>query len=123
MPRYCYTNKELDLTIEEVFAMGEAPCVVAKDGFIYKRDFAAEHVSKKRGRNMQPEWGYESDAAGVHPDQVPEAVAYCKKKGVPTHFNPETGNPVMQNRRHRSRFLKVWGLRDRDAGYGDYNGA
>lgn len=123
MPVYCYTNKRLGQTIERLYPMGKVPEIVHHHGHIFVRDWQAEHRPKVRGKNMQPDWGYESDAAGVHPEQVPEAVAYCKQKGVPTEFNPKTGNPVMRNRSHRNRFLKVWGLRDRDAGYGDYSGA
>jgi hypothetical protein len=122
MPSYCYTNKTLG-TIEEVFAMGEAPCIVVINGFVYERDFQAEHAPKAQGRNVQAQWPYESVAAGVHPDQVPEAVAYCKAKGVPTYFNPKTGDPEMRNSRHRAGFHKIWGVKDRDAGYGDYAGA
>lgn len=68
-------------------------------------------------------WPFESDAAGVHPDQVSEAQEHCRKHGVPTEFNPKTGNPVMRSRKHRREFHKVWGVKDRDAGYGDYAGA
>jgi hypothetical protein len=123
MPVFCYTNEQLGQTIEELHPMGKAPEIAHRGGHIFVRDWQAEHRPRVRRENLQPEWDYESDAAGVHPDQVPEAVAYCKEQGVPTHFNPQTGNPVMENRKHRRDFHKIWGVKDRDAGYGDYGGA
>lgn len=67
-------------------------------------------------------WPLESDAAGVHPDQVNEAMVHAVSQGVPTEFNPKTGNPIFRSRRHRNDFLKAHGLRDNNAGYGDYAG-
>ncbi len=74
------------------------------------------------GASAKAKWPIESDAAGVHPDQVPEAIAHAASKGVPTEFNPRTGNPIFRSRKHRNEFLKAHGMRDRDAGYGDYAG-
>lgn len=74
-------------------------------------------------RTQRPScWPMESDAAGVHPDQVKEAAAYAEQMGVPTEYNPKTGNPIFTGRNHRKRFCEISGLRDRNAGYGDASG-
>ncbi len=85
--------------------------------------------AKKRGNeggapatNPTTGWPMESDAAGVHPEQVGEAMAHAVSQGVPTEFNRETGNPIFRSRQHRNDFLKAHGLKDKDAGYGDYAG-
>ena len=59
-----------------------------------------------------------SVALGVHPAQITEAVADAKAKGVPTEFDTE-GDPVFTSRRHRKEYLKAYGFRDRNGGYGD----
>lgn len=67
-------------------------------------------------------WPLESDAAGVHPSQVADAMEHAASKGVPTEFNRKTGNPIFRSRKHRNAFLKAHGMRDCNAGYGDYAG-
>lgn len=92
------------------------------------RRHAAAKVKKRGNQGSAPGtrstsgWPIESDAAGVHPDQVPEAMAHAASKGVPTEFNTKTGNPIFRSRKHRNAFLKAHDMRDRDAGYGDYAG-
>jgi hypothetical protein len=83
-----------------------------------RRDLIAEDF-----KTQKPScWPMESDAAGVHPDQVKEAAAYAQQMGVPTEYNPKTGNPIFTGRNHRKRFCEISGLRDRNAGYGDASG-
>lgn len=86
-------------------------------------------AAEKRGGGMgvpgtrsKSAWPFESDAMGVHPAQVAEAEAYAARCGCPTHYNPVTGNPEVQNPEHRNALMKINGLADRDAGYGDYAG-
>jgi hypothetical protein len=59
-----------------------------------------------------------SDALAVHPKQVQEATENAAAKGVPTEFLPD-GRPVMRTRAHRKAYLKAYGFRDNDGGYGD----
>lgn len=59
-----------------------------------------------------------SDALAVHPEQVDEAVADAKAKGVPTEFLPD-GRPLLVSRRHRKEYLRKYGFRDNNGGYGD----
>lgn len=81
-----------------------------------RRDFIAEHGQFK---DTPGNWPMESDAAGINPDQIPEAMAYNERMGVPTQYNPETGAAIFTSREHRKRFCEISGLYDRNGGYGD----
>jgi hypothetical protein len=70
---------------------------------------------------VQTDWSKPimSDALAVHPSQVQEAYDDSVKKGVPTQFDKKTGQPEFRSRQHRRDYLKAYGVRDRDGGYGD----
>ena len=57
-------------------------------------------------------WPIVSDALAVHPKQVKEAEAAARKHGVPTEFTP-LGQPILRDRNHRRRYMKVRGVYDR----------
>lgn len=59
-----------------------------------------------------------SEALGVHRDQVAEATESAKRRGVPTDFLPD-GRPIMRSREHQKQYLKQYGFKNRDGGYGD----
>jgi hypothetical protein len=59
-----------------------------------------------------------SEALAVHPGQVQEAAESAKKMGVPTEFLPD-GRPIMRSRAHQKAYLKAYGFKNRDGGYGD----
>jgi hypothetical protein len=59
-----------------------------------------------------------SEALAVHPGQVQEAVESAKRMGVPTEFLPD-GRPIMRSRAHQKAYLKAYGFKNRDGGYGD----
>ena len=80
------------------------------------RDYPAEQGCQRSGEHG---WPHESYAASVNPEQVEEAEKHCSENGVPTSYNPHTGDPIMRSRAHRKRFHRMMGLCDRDAGYGD----
>jgi hypothetical protein len=61
---------------------------------------------------------HKSDGLAVHPDQVQEATDSAKREGVPTEFLPD-GRPVMRSRAHQKAYLKAYGFRNNDGGYGD----
>ena len=60
-----------------------------------------------------------SDALAVHPLRCEEAEADARAKGVPTEFEREFGRPVFTSREHQKRYLKAYGYRNHDGGYGD----
>lgn len=63
-------------------------------------------------------WPIHSDALAVHPLDIAEAQADAKAKGVPTQFTAD-GRVVLTDRAHRKRYLKAYGFRDNQGGYGD----
>ncbi len=50
-----------------------------------------------------------SEALGVHPDQIPEAIEVAKRKGVPTEFD-RTGRPIFTSSRHFREYAKKHGF-------------
>lgn len=63
-------------------------------------------------------WPMVSEAVAVHPNQRAEAHADAIKKGVPTDFD-QLGRPVFTDRGHRKKYMKAYGVHDRNGGYGD----
>lgn len=63
-------------------------------------------------------WPLYSDAVGVHPDQIPEAMAEARKHGVPTDFTPD-GKVVFTSPGHRRDYCKLYGYFDLNGGYSD----
>lgn len=59
-------------------------------------------------------WPIVSDALAVHHDQVPEAIADAKKRGVPTEFRRD-GRPILRDRSHRKAYLKAYEMHDRNS--------
>lgn len=54
----------------------------------------------------------ESQALGVHPDQIPEAIETAKALGVPTRFT-KTGEPIFTSSRHFRQYARRHGYRHR----------
>lgn len=63
-------------------------------------------------------WPILSDAMGVHPSQIQEAMAFDARHGVPTEYTPD-GRPILLDRWHRKRYAEAHGFYDRNGGYGD----
>lgn len=59
-----------------------------------------------------------SDAAAIHPKDVPAAMEQDRRCGVPTDYTGD-GRPILRSRAHRSKYLARRGLVDLDGGYGD----
>lgn len=78
-------------------------------------------VADVKAQGMESEsagWPILSEAAAVHPEQIPEARAEAEKRGVPTDFTRD-GRVVFRDRSHRRRYCKAMGLHDLDGGYSD----
>jgi hypothetical protein len=122
MPFYVYVDRntgekfELMMTISEMMRRQKPDGTIKHDGRTLHRSIAAEHhgVSSTPGN-----WPMRSDAAGVHPSQTGEAYSESVKLGVPTRFDPQTGQAIFESRSHRRDFLKAKGMFDRSGGYGD----
>ena len=114
----CYTTDDgkAPETVERRYPSGKAPRKVKIAGGRWAyRDIAAEH----QGTKPKPgTWPMHSDFAGVNPSQNREAYEHSVREGVPTEFD-KTGAAIFTSREHRKKYLKIAGLYDRDAGYGD----
>lgn len=64
-------------------------------------------------------WPMKSDALGVSPEQIPEAMAEAIRYGVPTEFDPRTGEAILTSPGHRRRYAEMYGIYDRNGGYSD----
>ena len=64
-------------------------------------------------------WPQHSDSAGCHPSQAGEYYEDSVRRGVPTQFDPDTGQAIFTSRLHRKKYCEARGITDRNAGYGD----
>lgn len=63
-------------------------------------------------------WPMCSEAMGIHPSQIAEAMERDRKAGVPTSYTPD-GRPILLGRGHRKAYLRSYGMHDKQGGYGD----
>ena len=59
-----------------------------------------------------------SDALGVHPDQIPQAIEEARRHGVRVEFSAD-GRAKLDSSRHRAAVAKPLGIYDRNGGYSD----
>lgn len=85
-------------------------------GELMRRDVAAEVAGVRSCCSKT--YPMESDAMGVHPDQVAEATAHMASVGVPTEFT-KTGAAVLTSKGHRKAHAEARGFFDRNGGYSD----
>jgi hypothetical protein len=114
VPLYCYRLEDGRIVLRNC-PVGKAPKVINHNGFKGERDIVAEHQNHM---DTPGNWPMHSDALGVNPDQIPEAVKQLAEAGVHAEFNAE-GQMKIESRQHRNRVLEASGMFDRDAGYGD----
>lgn len=117
MAVFCYTTEDGE-TVERFFpAFKKVPgSVTLDDGREAVRDIAATHRDSRHKPNAN--WPMCSDAAGVAPEQVGEAMAHADSIGIPTRFLSD-GRAVFESRKHRKDYCRAIGLHDRNGGYGD----
>jgi len=114
---YCFECEHCGHTAERIRPAKDydkkAYCPECKK--LMHRDIAREGAGQGAANDNFP---MESDAAGVHPAQIKETMAFDKSRGVPTTYTGE-GNPIFTSRGHRAKYCEAHGLYDRNAGYGD----
>ena len=119
MPTYCYEKPDGEIiervmTISEMEKFDKNPVA---DGVRLKRRVDIEMGGHSSVNDL---WRNPiiSDGAGCHPSQVEEMQAFAAKQGVHTNYTKD-GRAVFTSRQHRAQHLKVFGLHDRNGGYGD----
>jgi|TARA_R100000388_G_C7198686_1_gene137350 hypothetical protein len=123
MPYYDYKNAEtgektsIFMTIAEMEKRSKADMSIVLEGVRWERDLASEIDTTNMGGCAV--WPMKSDAAGVHPTQVGDFRKDSEQKGVPTDFDPKTGQAIFKSRSHRARYLKTYNMHDRNGGYSD----
>jgi len=74
----------------------------------------ARRVFFPAGGQSSAVWPKPSQAAGVAPNQVQEAMKADRELGVPTEYNSR-GDAIFTSPGHQRKYLKAHGLVDRDA--------
>lgn len=118
VPTYCY-KLPTGRIVEKQAPMRRIPRFIRIDGSVATRCHAAElgavvGTTKTHARV--------SDNYGVNPRQVPELQRLLKSRGVRDTQFTETGACVVQDRTHGNEMMKARGMKNLDAGYGDWNG-
>lgn len=123
MPVYCYIDEETGEIVELMMSVAEMERKQGPDGRITlpggrtgKRSISSEH---RQHRDTPGNWPMWSDALGVNPDQIGEAVANDRKHGLNSEYHPETGCVKLESPTHRRRVARALGFHDRNAGYSD----
>lgn len=118
MPTYCY-KLPTGRIVERQAPMRRIPQSVRVDGLVAQRCHAAESPAVLGTSKIHAR---ESDGYGCHPNQVPELQRLLKSKGVRDTQFTQTGACVVQDRAHGNEMMKARGMKNLDAGYGDWNG-
>jgi len=115
MPQYCYHCVKCKKGTSRTLPMSKAKWRPKCCGVKMERDFVAERPGTQRPAC----WPMKSDAAGCHPDQIPEAIAAAERKGVSINFTRD-GRAIFTSQKHRKEYCeRVVGLFDRSGSYGD----
>jgi hypothetical protein len=118
MPLYAYRDPdgklvELFMSVAEMERRQRGGFIV-HDGVRLERDMTPTSL---RGNAFGgAKWPLASDCAGVHPEEIPAAMAEARSKGCNLNFTPD-GRAIFESNAHRRTALKALGLHDR-AGYG-----
>jgi len=115
MPNYTYRKSDgshitLFMSIKQMCRKERKDGTIMYGGETLVRDYTAGQVGMASGCSG---WPMESDSAGVHPDQVPEAMEHDRKLGVLCNYSND-GNPIFTSKGQKDRFLKAHGLHDRN---------
>lgn len=117
---FCYELPDGRIVRREA-RIGHEPRTIRVGGKVGLRDFQAE--ARLSGRRSGDKQCRTSVDLGVHPKQIPAIQNLLERRGVTaTQFDKGTGDCYIQNRKHRNDILKARGMRDQDAGYGDWAG-
>lgn len=116
MPRYCYRTDD-DQPVELAMSMSEhaereRDGQIEDNGRILYRDLQAEWSRPGGNAFCGAEWPMKSDALGVTPEEVPEAMRDARRRGVNLNFDRE-GRAILENAAHRRQAMKAYGYIDK----------
>ncbi len=116
MPIYCF-ECECGATAEKMRDVDSRnmPVVCHVCGRMMSRDLRAELGSVET--EWSPDMQIHSNAMGVHPDQISEAMAHDRRLGCPVEYD-RAGRPVFTSKSQRRRYIRAHGVVDQ-AGYYD----
>jgi hypothetical protein len=105
-----------------IFGESKSPSEQPRSYLVYdrrQRRWVPAHERPQSERRVSL-WPMRSDAFGVHPSQAAEAYRESVAAGVPTEFDPHTGQAVFRDRHHRKRAVEALSpMYDLDGGYSD----
>lgn len=84
----------------------------------YDEAFPDQAISAEIGGHLPACWPQTSEAAGVHPKQVEEERARCKRLGLGATVNAD-GTVTFADRAQRREYLRGSRMHDNSGGYGD----
>lgn len=119
MPTYTYKLPN-GQQVDRVMSIAEMQATEQKDetGKKYIEIDGEKAIRTYSARTVLPgNWPIESQACGVNPSQVAEAIAADRANGVPTRYNPVSGNPIFESPGHRRRWMKSQRMHDNDSFY------
>jgi len=120
MPMYEFITDEGEIVeIQMPFAEFDKR---VKDGVIKLDDGrkAKSYFNPHKGLSTVPaNYPMVSSAAGVHPAQIKEHMAYLRAKGCGEVEHTKDGDVVFADKHQRKKVCEALGLFDRNGGYGD----
>jgi putative FmdB family regulatory protein len=117
MPVYEFRCSQCEESWSVMRPMAECkdPAHCPKCAKVGERNFIGEHHGTAHHAGN---WPMKSEALGVHPDQIGEAVEQARKLGIPTEFTKD-GRPILTSPGHRKRYAEALGFWDKNGGYSD----
>ncbi len=120
MPMYEFITEEGEI-VELQMPFSEFDKRV-KDGEIVLEDGrkAKSYFNPHKGTKTYPScYPMVSSAAGVHPGQIKEHMAYLQSKGCGQVDHTKDGDVIFRDKHQRRKVCEALGLFDRNGGYGD----
>ena len=113
-------SKAYSKNFENIFGKQPAVAKTRRRYFVYdsSKGKTVEAHEKPRPPRLIG-WPMASDALGVLPKQVKDATEAAAKSGVPTEFDPKTGQAILRDPHHRKRLAESLGMYDLNGGYSD----
>jgi len=116
MPSYCFNDRETGEPVDLVLGVNEMWNLRESDDGMsirWEGRTLVRDKSRELGFSGKAAWPILSEAAGVHPDQIPMVSENMRRAGVAINYTSD-GRAIFENAAHRRAALRVMGLRDKD---------